>query len=188
MIFETEFMKLYEELNDIIEEGKKNKQSQQKVQEDSDAAQVKAILAQNQLIPLADWAGGSLQSDTGWTVLVPANKLTTFEKETEALDVLIDRELSTMTRGIDLYGRPARAKGNILNNGKRAIAELDFGTYTQRNQWRGLGFTVSYKNYKYFILGYVFTKKRQKINADDSEVRAVNRLYDSVVPAFKNLK
>lgn len=203
MIFKTDFMKLYEELSDInteilevdredlntndeLEEGKKNKQAA--VQEDPNVQTVKNILAQNQLIPISDWVGGSKVSDTGWTVLVPANKITTFEKETVALDVLISRELVSMTDGIDIYGRPARAKGNILSNGKRYIAELDFGTYAQRNQWRGLGFTVSYKNYKYFILGYIFTKKRQKIDADDSEVRAVNRLYDSVVPAFKNLK
>jgi hypothetical protein len=185
MLFETAFMKLYEELSQLNEA--KNKQKSHP-QAPISAQLVQDILDQNQLIPISQWCGVNSISATGWTVLVPANKLSTFEKETQALDVLISRDLSTLAAGINIYGQPHKARGNILNNGKRSILEIDFGTYAQRNQWRGLGFTVSYKNYKYFILGYVFTKKRQKINADDSEVKSVNKLYDSVTSAFKNLE
>lgn len=188
MIYKTEFMELYEELS-LLNEAKHKKNSEQSKNNQKDIAdEIQNILTSNQLYTITDVLGiPKSTSDTGWTFLIPANKVSEFRKQTADFDILLSKELKKIADNVSISGRPHHAKDNILNNGGRSVVELDFGTYTNRNQWRGLGFTATCKEYKYFIIGYLFTKKRQKINADDLEVKTTNRLYDAVVPAFKNL-
>lgn len=188
MIYKTEFMELYEELS-LINEAKNKKNSNQVKNAQKDISkEVKQILNSNQLVPISD-ALGVLKdtSDNGWTFLIPANKISEFRKQTTDFDALVTNKIKYITDDVGISGRPRYSKEPIQNNGGRSIIELDLGTYKNRNQWRGLGFIATCGDYKYFIIGYLFTKKRQKINADDLEVKATNRIYDAVLPEFKKL-
>jgi hypothetical protein len=188
MIYKTEFMQLYEELSVLNEAKHKNDSKQIKNNQKDMSKEVQQILDSNQLVSITKALGVSkATSDNGWTFLVPANRISDFRKQTVDFDALLANKLKYIADDVSISGWPRYAKEPIQSNGGRALVELDLGTYTNRNQWRGLGFTVSYKEYKYFIIGWLFTKKRQKIKADDLEVKAANRLYDEVVPAFKKL-
>ena len=101
---------------------------------------------------------------------------------------LVKNKLMYITDNVSVSGWPHFASGNIRNTGERSIIELDFGAYRDRNQLRGLGFTISCGNHKYFVIGNLFTKKDQKIHSDDLEVKMVSKLYDSVVPKINMLK
>jgi phage-related protein len=187
MNYKTEFMELYEELS-LLNEAKPKRPNIQTDTQSAATKELEQILKSNQLITIADAFGvANATSSTGWTFLVPANRISDFRKQTVDFDALIKNKLANIALNVSIAGWPSYAKEPIKGNGGRSIIELDLGTYKNRNQWRGLGFTVSYKEHKYFIIGHLFTKKRQKINADDLEVKTANRLYDTVVPAFKNL-
>ena len=189
MFFNSDFMRLYEELSLINEAKNKNKSNQQKVSQKDISKEVQQILKVNQLITISEAFGvAKSTSDTGWTFLVPANKISDFKKQVVAFDFLVENKLKYLADSVSVSGWPRFASGNLKNTSNRSIVELDFGTYKDRNQLRGLGFTISCNNHKYFIIGNLFTKKDQKINSDDLEVKAVSRLYDLVVPQFNTLK
>jgi phage-related protein len=188
MIFDSDFMRLYEELSLLNEAKNKKGASRPKSNQKDLSLDVQKVLAANQLISITEAFGiKKSTSDTGWTFLVPANKISDFRKQTVEFDTLLENKIKSIAEQVTSTGRPRYAKEPIQNNGGRTIIELDFGTHKDRNQWRGLGFTVSCGEYKYFIIGHIFTKKRQKINADDLEVKAANRIYDAVLPEFKKL-
>ena len=188
MPYYSEFMKLYEELSLINEAKNKNKSGQSKTTQKDISKDVKQILESNQLITITEAFGVNSTSDTGWTFLVPANKLSDFRKQVVAFDFLVENKLKYLANNVSVSGWPRFASGNLQNTGNRTIIELDFGVYRDKNQLRGLGFIASCGDYKYFIIGNLFTKKDQKINSDDLEVKAVSRLFDAVMPAFNNLK
>jgi hypothetical protein len=198
MIFETDFMKLYEELNEAnagingnweLTEGKKSKKvvSVQSIPE----VDLDSFLKELGLVPISMIAPAcSNTSPSGATVWAPAEPhfSSSYKKAIPQFEAISTKRLPKLVDTLDGTEFPNRmfTTDDILNNSGRKLREVRIGD-VKNNPCRGLWFRARSGDKRYFIFGSIFYKDTQKINAaTNPEVAQANKIYDAVMKKLGN--
>ena len=195
MIFETEFMKLYEKLNDLtdeLDEAKKNKQNKKVISvQPTNEIDLDNFLREIGLVPISEIAPiCSKTSSSGASIWAPAAPSSggSYEKAIPYFDIICKNRLSKLVSTLDNNEYPAKmfSTAGIQNNGDRKLMEVRIGD-VNNNPCRGLWFRTKFGDKRYFIFGDIFYKNTQKINAGSSrEVAFANKFYDAVMKKLGN--
>lgn len=192
MFFDSDFIKLYEELtaiNDeqIIEEGKKDKFRQSIIPKDS-IKLIDDFLTSIDLVRISDVATSCPNfSPAGAAIWVPSTKVVDYKTSIPYFELLATKRLPKFVETLPAGEWPIKmwAPSVILNNDGRSIIEIDLGEIN-RKQWRGLGFRFKVDNKPYFVFGDLFYKGYQKINGKhDGHVQQANFYYDLIIKELK---
>ncbi len=190
MIFETEFMKLYEKLNGLneLDEAKKNKKV---VSVQSNEVDLDSFLKEIGLVPISAIAPAcSDTSASGASIWVPAvpSSGNSYRKAIPYFEEISTKRLPKFVATLDNNEYPSRmfSTDGIQNNGDRKLSEVRIADINN-NPCRGLWFRTRTGNKRYFIFGNIFYKDTQKINAGSSkEVSYANKFYDAVMKKLGN--
>lgn len=198
MFFDSDFMKLYEELEEInnteLEEGK-NKQKSSKHDTAGDGAKVKAqiqkLFDSFDLVPVHTVLDGVIagESPAGYQVMVPQRLGREFRKLAKEKQVVLADAMNALIRGIVIdRGRLAitSLKNEKMNCvGDRFQIEVKYWLIVD-TQYRSIGFPADIKGNKYFFLASFFEHKKGELT--EPERKSGYALYDALMPKIKELK
>lgn len=194
MFFDSDFMKLYEELealNEIIViEGKKDKKNNITKTKEDPVKLVDDFLGSIDLVRISKIAPACSDfSPANAAIWAPSTKVIDYTGSIPYFDLLANKRLPKFVDTLPAGEWPIKmwAPNVIQNNDGRSIIEIDLGEIN-RKQWRGLGFRFKINDKPYFVFGDIFYKGYQKINGKhDGHVQQANYYYDLVIKELKKL-
>ncbi len=196
MFFDSDFIKLYEELsmvNDIqvIEEGKKaGVKSKEQPRQIDYHAYMDNFLYSIGLVRISEIAPGCPNfSVTGAGIWVPSERAVNikYKKDIPYFDKLAVKRLPKFVCELPEGEYPTALwePKTIQNNDGRKMFEVDLGSIGS-TQWRGICFRFKIHDISYFVFGKVFYKGYQKVNASTNrDVAAANVFYDAIMQELK---
>jgi hypothetical protein len=198
MVFNSDFMKFYEELSALtvceqeLSEGKKDKNRSKKAPQIDYGAEIDSFLRNIGLVRISEIVPGCPDfSNSGAAIWAPSERAVSikYRKDIPFFDKLAVNRLPKFVETLPEGEYPVSmwSPKTIQNNDGRKIFEVDLGSIGSA-QWRGLCFRVKAGDKSYFIFGKIFYKGTKKINAStNSDVADANKFYDVVMKKLKEI-
>lgn len=199
MVFNSDFMKLYDELcninNNVFTEGKKSKnkvKTNQQTEVDH-SKEIDSFLYKTGLVRISEIAPEcSNFSPSGTAIWVPSEQSVniSYKDDIPYFNKLASNRLPKFVNELPIgdYPLPKWSPKTIQNNGDRKVFDVDLGEINN-NPWRGSCFRFRVANCTYFIFGKIFYKGYQKVNASTNrDIAAANNFYDKIMKEIEKYK